>query len=121
MKVTSQIKKVMVFAMLLAGSSVPVHADEWWYGKYVTDERECSDGDPIATEFSKSKLEFHEYMCKTSQITKIREMNAVLLDLDCRGEGNDWKSRYLIMQLGEGKIAQYTGQLQHIQTWKRCP
>ena len=121
MKVTRQIKELIAFAILLAGSSVPVHADEWWHGKYVIDDRECSDGDPIATEFSESKLEFHEHECKTLRTTKIKEMNAVLLNLDCWSDGDNWKPRYLFMQLGERKIAQYTGHLQYIQTWKRCP
>jgi len=76
---------------ILAGIAlIPINngfASEWWQDRFAVEGSEtCEDNDSIQT-YSPSEANAWEQSCKIVKQQKIKQMNAVILDLDCNDFG----------------------------------
>ncbi len=90
-------------------------------GKYRLDKNwSCTDigmdGGSVA--IHGNKLYGVESLCTMKNPTRVRDMGAILYDLDCWGEGEQWKSRIMLMKTKGGLLHISKG---YASIWLRCP
>jgi hypothetical protein len=71
-----------------------------------------------AIRISGTKFEEVESSCSMTRPTKVRDMDAVLYDLNCSGEGETWSERVMIMKQQNGIAIIRRGS---VGEWQLCP
>lgn len=99
--------------------STRVSRSEWWQDTFIWEEsgRECSGNDTIST-YSTNEAEFWESSCSIRKITPLKEIDAVILDMKCKGlpgEGT-WFRQQILMKSEDNRIASFPP----LQKLKRC-
>lgn len=92
-------------------------AQEWWHGTFVASGSATCENDSTVT-YSAETVDPHEASCTVSETTRVRVLDAVILDLTCTYEGEEgFKERHLLMKRGEKQITRYPD----LMTLDRCP
>ncbi len=87
-------KKAMLLMLLLVGPASAVD------GVYRPTNRETCPvlGDDWRFEIERPFLYWHETTCEMTKPVNVNDMNATLYTLQCRGEGETWTKRALVME-----------------------
>lgn len=98
-------------AMMAAGVAAPAVADMTRFdGTYrlFNDGAPCvvGEGDVAGAAFriEKGRLFGIESTCTLANPTNIRDMDAMLFDLQCVGEGLNWSDRIFLMKMDDGSL-----------------
>ena len=80
-----------------------VLAQPFYVGLWVADPAACAYPDQML-EFSESTYFGYEDTCALTNPVRIRDMDAILFDAVCRGEGGETTSRMLVAKEADGRI-----------------
>lgn len=110
--------QLVILAALAALSLAPAQASsEWWQGTFVASGSATCENDSTVT-YSERTVEPHEGSCTISAATRVRDLDAVILDLTCTYEGEEgFDERHLLMKRGDRQITRYPD----LMTLDRCP
>lgn len=119
-------KRIWLLAAIAGLLSAPnLAADKWWYGRYVDqDFHSCEPFNDGEVRYDATEVNTTDVWCSITRKTPVKEMNAVILNLEC---GNDapetFQSREIVMHLGRGKMAIYSTDRQnnnHFRMLRKC-
>lgn len=103
--------KSYVWALGFTGMAGVVWADAGQFdGRYALDPaaRACvfGEGDVAGAGFRIENGRFFgvESECRLANPTNIRDMDAMLFDLQCTGEGMEWSDRIFLMKMDDGSL-----------------
>ena len=95
---------------VLTGAGAAMADTARFDGTYAIDPtaRECvvGQGDVPGAAFRIENGQFFgvDSVCRLANPTNIRDMDAMLFDLQCSGEGTQWSDRIMLMKLDDGSL-----------------
>jgi hypothetical protein len=98
MKGASKFKAILAVA-IWAGVTIPAGADTRypWSGEWAMSAENCAEPNDGNIRYTENQLEGWEHSCGITRLQALSAPSSWLLDLQCSGEGEEWRVKELLM------------------------
>ena len=105
MKGASKFKAILAVA-ILAGVTMPAGADPRypWSGEWALSAENCAEPNGGKIRYTANQVEGWEHSCGIIRLQALSTPSSWLLELDCVGEGEQWRAREILMLDNEAAL-----------------
>jgi hypothetical protein len=114
---------VVAFAVLCV-SAQGQEASTWWHGRYVPADGNaaCDSSDALVVYEAEAVVPWETY-CEIAQRVEIRDMQGVLLDVECTfpdSPDEGYNDRVALLELADGNVLEYSRLGKRATILRRC-
>jgi len=97
---------MLLAAMAFSWATIPASAAESypWEGEWALAVANCSEPNDNNVNYTASRVEGWEHRCEITNLQALSTPSSWLLELDCVGEGEQWRAREILMLDNEAAL-----------------